>query len=295
MANEQDNTLVIQFSDMIHTKAQQINARLRPLVRIKKMSGDKWAYDGLGQVEAREVVGRIQPTVFDSIDHLRREIKRRRFTVTLPIDSSDVRGSLLNYDGEYAAAVVRALERVFDRVGIEAVFADVKTGRNFETTVTAASDGVITVDATSGLTYEKLLELNKNYTNNEVGTDLVEEKVILMTGDEEYQLMQEIELTSGDYTRQFVVEQGEIQRALGNRLVKYGADVSNPLLAVASTTRDCVSICKRGLCYGMSVDTKVSIEKRPDYIETTQVQAIIQLGAVRTEGVLVQKLQTTLN
>jgi len=289
----QDNLLITQFSDMLHVKAQQIRARLRPFVQIKPMIGDRFAYDGLGAVEAREVNGRIVKTTFDDIEHLRRRIRRRRFVVTLPIDASDVRGMLLDPQGAYAEACIRGMERVFDRVGIEASFADVATGREFDTTVTFAGDGGLTVDATAGLTYEKLLEIRKNWRNNDVGTDIPEQLLLLVTGTEEEALMKETELTSGDFSRQFVVDQGEMARAVGLQLLIYGADVPNPLLAVNSTTRDNIALTGRGICYGLSKEMKISVDDRPDYIETKQVQIIGELGAVRTEGILVQKVQTT--
>jgi len=37
----------------------------------------------------------------------------------------------------------------------------------------------------------------------------------------------------------------------------------------------------------------LKVEPRPDLIEVTQVQIVFDLGAVRTEGVLVQKVNTT--
>lgn len=288
-----DRNLIIQFSDMLHVKAQQIKARLRPYVKVKPMSGDVFAYDGLGQVEAREVNGRVQLTQFDDLEHLRRKITRRRFVVTLPIDDMDVRALLLDPEGAYAEACVRAMERVFDRVGIEAMFASVLTGRDFETTLTAATDGVVTVDATVGLTYEKCLEIRKNFTNNEVGTEVPEQFVFGFTGDEEDSLMKETELISGDFSRQFVVDKGSVNRVVGMNAIVYGADVANPLLAVASTTRDCFAMSTRALCYGMSKEFSIKIEPRPDYIDTKQVQIVGILGAVRTEGILIQKVQTT--
>ena len=293
MANEIDVALTTQFSDMVHVKAQQMQARLRPYSRIMKMKGDLWAYDGIGQVEAREYSGRVQPVSFDSIDHLRRKIRRRRFAVNLPIDGSDVRGVLLDPQSNYAEACVMAMARVYDRVGIESAFADVQTGRDFGTTVTFASDGGVTVTATAGLTYNKLVEMKKNFTNREVGLDVGEQLIFAITGDEEEALMKETQLISGDYTRQFAVEKGEMVRAAGFNLVKYGDSVSNPLLSVSGGTRSCIAASTRGIVYGMSLDLSVSVEKRSDYLEVTQVQAIIQLGAVRSEGVLVQKVTTT--
>lgn len=288
-----DRNLITQFSDMMHTKKQQIRARLRPFVSIRPMVGDQFAYDGLGAVEAREVDGRIVKTTFDDIEHLRRKIRRRRFVVTLPIDASDVRGLLLDPQGQYAAACIKAMERVFDRVGIEAALAAVLTGREFETSVSFASDGGQTVTATGGLTYAKLLEIRKNYRNLEIGNDIPEKIIMLMTGDEEEAMMQETELTSGDFSRQFVVDKGEITKVLGMETIFYGADVPNPLLSVASGVRSNIVTTASGLQYGMSKEMSISIDKRPDYVEVKQVQIVGELGAVRTEGELVQKVTTT--
>jgi len=288
-----DNVLVTQFSDMIHVKSQQIKARTRPYVQQKKMTGDVFAYDGLGTVEAAEVTGRVQPTQFSEIDHTRRKIARRRFTVTLPIDDMDVRGALLNPEGKYAEAVTRAVERVFDKVVAEAAFADVLTGREFGTTVTFAGDGGLTVDATAGLTYAKLLEGKQNYIDNDVGTDLNEEFVLLATGDEHTALMQQTNLISGDFSRQFVVDKGMITRAVGIDLVYFAANATNPILGVSGGTRSNILMSSRGICVGISKDMSIKISDRPDYVDTKQVQIVIILGAVRTEGALVQKVTTT--
>lgn len=288
-----DNNLITQFSDMLHVKAQQRPSRLRPHVRIKQMTGDVYAYDGLGQVEAREVNGRIVPTVFDEIAHNRRKIARRRFVVTLPIDASDARGVLLNPEGEYAGACMTAMNRRWDKVIAEAAFANVQTGRDFENSVTFAADGGGTINATGGSTYEKLLELRKGFTNNEVGLDEQESLLLLITGTEEEAFMQELELTSGDFSRQFVVDKGRISRAAGFDLIAYGADVTNPILDVNAGTRDCIGMTGKAICMGLSADMKITIKDRPDFVETKQVQIIGQWGAVRTEGVLMKKFQTT--
>ena len=115
-----------------------------------------------------------------------------------------------------------------------------------------------------------------------------------ISGDEHESLMQEIELTSGDFTRQFVVERGEIIRAAGIELVRYGASVNNPILAEGAGERDCFAMSTRGMCVGISKEIELKIQERNDLYETTQVQAIFELGAIRTEGILVQKVRTTI-
>ena len=287
-----DNALKIQFGDMVHIKAQQVKARMRPYVQILKMNGDKFAYDGLGDVEATEVKGRIQPVVFQDIEHLRRKITRRRFAITLPIDSSDIRGALLDPKGLYAKSIVAGLERRFDRLVVEAMFADVWTGRDFETKLTTAQDGVVTVNATGGLTYEKLLEIQENWIDADVGTDMPVKKVLGITGEEHTALMSETKLISGDYSRQYVVDKGEIQNAVGLDIVKFAADARNPIIPVISGTRQCFAATTEGIAVGVSV-VNLDIKERNDYYETTQVQAILEMGAVRTEGVQIQKVTTT--
>src|SRR3990167_8647942 len=184
-----DNALITQFSDSVHVAAQQMKARLRDAVIVKPMMGDIFAYDGLGAVEAVEQIGRHQPVVFSDANHTRRKIARRRFTLTLPIDASDVRGALLNPQSECAAACARAMERVFDRIVVEAMFAAVLTGRDMDTSVTYANDDGTTVNATADLTYEKLLEIGQTFYDDEVGTDMPERLALLVSGDEHTALM----------------------------------------------------------------------------------------------------------
>jgi hypothetical protein len=286
-----DQALITEFSGMVHHEAQQLTSKLKPYAMIKEMSGDVFAYDGLGRVEAREVTGRVNPATFDDIDHNRRKISRRRFVVNLPIDSSDVRGALQDPNGEYAKAVAAAMQRQWDRVIQDAAFANILTGRDFETTVTAANDGVLTVDATAGLTYEKLLEIGQNFIDNDVDYEMG--SFLQLTGSEHTALMGEVELTSGDFTRDYVVEGGRIKRALGMDLPVFAANVSNPIIPVASAQRQLIAASKGAFCVGVSKDISISIKERDDYIETTQVQAILEIGAVRTEGALVQKVSVT--
>jgi hypothetical protein len=292
MGQSIDKALITQFSDMVHNEAQQMKARLRPYVQIKKMEGDVFAYDGLGSVEAQELSGRVNKTEFNDIEHNRRKIAKRRFVVTLPIDGNDLEGMLLNPQGEYAKAVVAAMERQFDRVVIQAAFADVMTGREFDNAVTFDSEGT-TVDATAGLTYEKLLEIGENFIDNEVGCEIPEQFFLSITGSENTALMGENELTSGDYTRQFAVEKGELVKAASFDLIKYGANAKNPILPVASGERNLIAASSRGICVGISKEIELKIQDRPDYVDVKQIQAIFTLGAVRTEGSLIQKVRVT--
>jgi hypothetical protein len=76
-------------------------------------------------------------------------------------------------------------------------------------------------------------------------------------------------------------------------LVKFGGAATNPILAVSGGTRDCFVMSTRAMCVGMSKEFGINIEKRNDLHETVQVEVVFELGAVRTEGKLIKKVQTT--
>lgn len=293
MVDSIDQSLIIEFSDLVHKVAQQKTSRLKPYAQIKQMSGDVFAYDGLGRVEAREVSGRNVAATFDDIQHNRRKIIRKRYVVNLPVDASDVRGALLNPESNYADAIANAAVRQYDRTIYDAAFASVLTGRDFETTVTAATDGVTTVDATGGLTYEKLLEIGENFMNEDVGVESDESIYLTITGAEHTALMKEVELTSSDYNRQYNVEKGKMTEAAGIKLIPFAASVPSPIIPVAGGERKLLAASSRGLCLGISKDMSIKVQERNDLIETTQVQVVFEIGAVRTEGVLVQQVDVT--
>lgn len=293
MAAQIEVAQIIQFSDMVHVEAQQMKSRFAGVFPVKQMRGKAYAYDGVGSIEAQELSGRFNAVTFSDLQITRRKIGRRRFSLTIPIDEDDVSKVLLDPEREYQRACAMSMARVYDRIGIEAALADVLTGEDFETTVTFASDGGATVTGTGGLTYEHLLSVIQNFIDNDVGNDMLENFLFCISGDEHTALMGETELTSGDFVRQYAVEKGSLVEAVGMRLVKFAANATNPILSVSGGVRSCIALSSRGLCYAMPKQFEIKVQDRTDLVQTKQVQVNWTLGAVRTEGVLVQKVTTT--
>lgn len=128
----------------------------------------------------------------------------------------------------------------------------------------------------------------------EIGTEMEEKLSLLITGEEHTDFMQESELTSGDFTRQFAVEKGRIVNGSGIDFVQFGGKVSNPILSVsAGNVRSCIALAENGIQVGLAKDAEVYVDIRPDLNRAKQVQAVLMLGAVRKEGVRVQEFQTT--
>lgn len=295
MTQQVDNALVIQFSEMVHVKSQQMKSRLRNKTEQKMVVGEDFSYEDLGSLEAIEITSRHQNTIGQDITHGRRRIRMREFRATIYLDKKDELETLIDPQKNYSQAVAMSMFRKYDAIASEAAFANVNTGKDFSTVLTFAQDGGLTVDATAGLTYEKLLEMEQNFIDNDVGQDMEEDFYFGITGDENTALKGETELMSGDFTRQFSLDNknGQLQSANGFELVKFGANASNPILAVNAGTRDCLAASTRGICVGISSELEIEIDKRPDKNNMKQVQASMFMGGVRTEGKLVQKVQTT--
>lgn len=291
-----DPAKVIQFSEQVHMFASQTTSRLSPFAKVIPVTGEKAAYDGLGTVEASAVTGQYQDVKFADIEHKRRRIIGTQFYVALPVDQKDLDQILTDPSGEYAMRITQALARQMDITIAIAAFADVFTGKNMDTLLTAANDGVITVDATSGLTKEKLDEINENYIDNEISIEEGQRKSLSITGEEHTDLMGEAEFLSIDFMDAKPLSMtGEIKRANGNEITLFGANGSRPILATAAAVRSCISMAQNGIVLGIWDDLSIEIQDRPDKVTTKQIIATMTIGATRTEGARIQKVNTTIS
>ena len=293
MAVTVDQHYVTQFSDRVHLAAQQKTSRLRPFVETQIVTGEQMAYDGIGAVEVSAVATRYTAVSFTDMAHNRRKLTPVTYSVTLPIDEKDVLQMLEDPQPKYVNAVVNAITRKMDAVIYGALFASVSTGKAMDTTVTAADDGVLTVDATAGLTYDKILEVIQNFIDNEVGNDLDTPVILGIGGEEHASLKTEIELNSNDYDKNFEVKNGRLSTVEGMNVLLFGTNATLPIIDVTDTTASCFAAAQGAVCLGLAQDMQIKVQERPDLIQTMQVQVNGRFGAVRTEGKLVQKITTT--
>lgn len=283
---------VTQFSDMVHVQAQQMQTRLRDKVIVKDVVGEELTYNTLEETEANEITSRFAPKKISDPEQSVRYCKMRHFEHNIMIADYDDLKQLVDPQAEYAMNAARAFYRKVDRLIVEAFTRDVTIGRRTQSTVTAASDGVTTIAAaTSGLTYAKAAKIKKTFTNNEVGNDLPEDICLAYTGYQEEDVLNEEKFTSGDYTNRFAQENGEVTRVLGMETVKFGGDVTNPILKKDGSNRECFAFTKRAVVLGLNKDLEISASVRNDLEgDPIQITAKMYMDTMRTEGKLVQKV-----
>ena len=280
------------FKDIMVEEYAQMVARTKEYVSMERFVGNDLGVDTIGQVDATESKGRLTKVTWDDIDFGRRQLAPVRVSIVIPIDKGDVQRRIADPTGRIAKKMAEGMQRKFDSIVIKAATADVVTGRDFDTTVTFAADGGRTVDATAGLTYEKLLEIKKNYVDDDIPFENM--KVgFFISGAEEEALMKENELTSGDFTRNFAVENAQMVNAVGMNIHKFAANAKKPILNVASSVRDNIVLTQDAITFGEIQPMELQVQERTDYLQTTQLVLTAVWGAVRNEGKRVQKVTTT--
>ena len=298
MANETINDVAAnKFTDMFHLEAQQVMSKTMSYVDFRVMNNSEFfAYDRFGRVRAQEAETRSPTIEFSDTDFTRRQIAKRVFYVPVPLYEEDVNNMLADPQSPIIQACIAELNRVKDRIVTEAAIGDVKTGKGFETTVSFANDDGLTVDATAGVTYDKALELRQNFKQRDVRSTKIG---FLMSEQEEESLMKETELTSGDFTRFKPVDSGSMIQGLGMDFVTFGSGPidNDPILDVTSSIRSNIAIARTdtssGVVMGISKDITVQVQERPDLLNTKQIVVSMSMGAVRSEGALVQKFTST--
>lgn len=288
---------VIDFQNSFNDVAESKKAKLlnTSVVTMENVDGKVKAIDSIGQIDARKINGSVVAVSFDDIDHLRRQLATDRYVITLPVDEADVQDIARDPSGKYAERCVAAFNRKVDEIITVAATANVLTGENMSTSVDFATDGGRTVDATAaGITYEILRDIKQKQGAAATGTEYMEQAVLAITDKEADTMLNQTQLTSGDYERLFTRdENGSLVKALGIDIVEFPSE-NKPILAVNTGVRDCLAFAGDAMAFAMPTPPTVDIKDLSDqYYQTKGVFIVGRMGATRREGVRVLKVQTT--
>jgi len=298
-----DQAQLQMFRDNFYELTQQTNSRLVGAGCAQFMSSDGKTHNfaRMGRLELDQVDGRNPDKQFEDYSVDNRQFTKLRFTKTIQIDEKDDINELLaDPTSNLISMLNKAKERVIDRIIVQAAVGDVKVGApdTAPTTKTAAQDGVVTVDATSGVTYEKIQEITENFINNDFDYKDFQGSTIAISGAENTDLMGEIEFISSDYITSRPVEEG-VMKDTGTYMTAMFAGSNstitalNPVLPEASTTRKCVVLAPQAIAVAMEL-ADLRVEKSANKVNSRDITVDFWIGAMRTEGVKVQILSTTI-
>lgn len=287
-----DQVTIDAFSDTYFELASQTVSRTRPMVRVVPINSENVLLNRVGTIEAQDISERAPEIKPQDVKFDRRRLSTKRIGAAALWDEYDDIKTLGDPSSVLVKRMVEAVQRDVDRTIIAAATAPVLTGREGTTLVTAAADGVQEIDATDGFGYETLLAITAKLSSKEIGTETPVMKWLLISEQEEEQLMKDGTLINGDFTNRYVVDQGRIKQALDFNLVVFGSDVPNPMLQEANGERSCICLVTDAIYYGVARDARPQIKDRNDRWDTQQILCSAIHGAVRMDGPRVIKVKT---
>lgn len=210
---------VQQYATNIELLLQQKNSRLNQFVMMGNHVGEQASpVDQIGSVEMQEPAGRFAPIgrVDASVD--RRWCLPADFDLPQLVDSFDKLRLLIDPTSSYVQNAMAAINRQYDKVILQAFFADAKTGKSGGSTTSFLAGNQVSVStgaaAATGLNVKKLREAKRILMSHDVDVD-AEQIYCAITADEHDDLLAEAQVVSTDFNEKPVLTEGKITRFLG--------------------------------------------------------------------------------
>ncbi len=236
-----------QYATAVELLAQQLTPRIAsafsPMTAVGKAAT---VVNFIDAFEAEERTGMYDPVVFGEPTHTRPWVYPRHFDKAIPFDSIEQMQMEANPQSEYVLGVVAALNRKMDDEAVRAFFAARNVGENGSTSESFPSANQVSVDAGgtgSGLNVEKLQTAFRLAQENEIDTE-VEQAYCVISPKQKQNLMNEIEVTSGDFFKGQVMSTNSVNKFLTINFI-----VSNRLAVNGSSQRRVPFFFQRGMSF----------------------------------------------
>lgn len=295
---------LLKFKDDFYHLVQQKSTKLgsSPACMYLPSEGKTQNIARMGRIELVEVTGRNPEKQYIQYNLDNRQFTKRRFSATIQIDEKDDINELITSpQSGLLEELKNAYNRTIDRVIAERAVGEVLVGKPSGTpsSVSASSDGVVTIDGTSGITYAIIQTITENFINNDLQREDFYGSMICVTGAEHTDLMGITQFVNNDYISAKPVEAGEVRKAGLYDVVWFagsksgGISVSNPILVEGSSTRSCLVLAPRSIAISLQL-ASLRVEQSATKVNSKDLTIDMWINAMRTEGVKVQILTTTI-
>lgn len=276
-----------QYASAVELLSQQMASKLEasctPMSAVGKSAT---AVNFIDSFEADERTALYDTMVLATASHTRPWVYPKHFDKAIPFDSIEQMQMNANPQSEYVAGIVAALNRKKDAEIIRAFFASRNTGESGSTADTFDSTnygvGVSVGGTTSGLNVQKLQKVLQLARIAEVDT-ANDPLTIVISPKQETNMMDEIEATSGDFTRKAILDAGTI---VGSGFMGFNWIISNYLGTDGSSYRMVPVYAKSGMCFATwDGGTKTTVDQRVDLRgKPWQAYGETHCGAVRRDA-----------
>ncbi len=289
MSVNQDTILIAsvrQFEDEIYMLSSQTESRLMQYVRQKPIVGSHQYIDRLGTVNPVLKTQSVQPTVFGNIDHSRRQITLRDYVQALPLDEQDQLRLIHDFTGDYARRLSQGMGRQIDTdiiVALEGTSFAVDVNLGF-TPVPLPASQIVPIDfdipaTPENMTIGKIKQAKFLMDTAEVPK---ENRYIAWNSSAEQALLNDVKVTSSDFSTMKTLMNGEIDTWLGFKFERLEL-----LTGTNTSVANMIAFQTNGIGMADAQQLTVRIDERADLNYTRQVHVASTFGVTRVEEVTV--------
>jgi hypothetical protein len=284
-----------QYASAVELLAQQMRPRVASTFSpMTAVGSSATVVNQIAAFEADERTGLYDPIVFGEPTHNRPWVYPRNFDKAIPFDNLEAMQMNANPTSEYVMGVVSALNRKMDDEAIRAFFANRLLGEAAGTS--EAFEGsmqvpVATGGAGSGLNVEKLQAALEIFRALEVGIEDGDTQIhCVISAKQERNLMNEIEVTSSDFTAKRIIDSGTI---VASGFMGINWIISARLPVDGSSYRRVPFYTSKGMTFcTWDGGIKTSVDQRKDLRgHPWQVYGKGSCGAVRKDKMRVVEIQ----
>lgn len=299
-----DQSILLTFEQNFERIMQQKDSKLANSPAIKYM--DIKGISNMSRIDGDELVDvsgtRNPDKQYTDLKNDNRRSVAFRFTRTYQVDSYDKAVKLVvDPTEDLFTNLGEAKNRCLDRVLASAASANVIVGApdSAGTTLTAAQDGVLTIDAsTTGFTYKDVISnaitmFENNYVDCNSGITLA------LSANEKQDLRDDDHYMNAFYSNNNTVDKGNISNASGFNIVSFagtvqgGKTVANPVLKEDEGKRTNLLLAPRSIGFASELG-RLDIERANGKVNSWDITIDVWFKAVRTQGAKVILVTTTI-
>jgi hypothetical protein len=264
------------FTTNVELLLQQKSSALLSAVPMQSYSGEAaQVVKQFGTVAFNEKASRHADTVWSDIEHKQRWMFPTDYTLALPVDKEDELRMLDSPLSPYAEAMRAAWVRKCEDVVIAAAIGTNYTGVNGSTSTAFDTTDMAIASSSVGMTVAKLREARKKLLQQ--FNDPSDTFYLVLSAEEQDDLLQTTEVTSADYNSVKALVNGEVNQFMGFTFIQ------TERLTSISAERACFAFAKSGLVMGQWNGLEARIGERADKEYTQQVFMRGTIGATRTQ------------
>lgn len=289
------------YDAAILSVAQQTQPRFSGRIPAIDLATGEHYIDGVGVLNAYKDNDINSIPKYQDASMFRRKVTTNKFYINVKLDRRSMLQNMMNgtLENMLKTAAVSAFNREYDKVALAAASATVYYGNAGGSTISAANDGVATIAATAGWTYDIFRSIISSLAAKEVGLEAGEKITLAVSEQEQSQWLDQVEFIQDYYaaklpgTRNFA----GFSSIMGMDTATFGSnpDGYDAMLAVAAGVRTNILVAGDGLMFarfngGLSVEL---IDLKETTNDSVAIRCSAEVGAVRMFGNKVKLITST--